>query len=111
MKAKFKYIITIPLLIIFFLVVSSEGNGNGGGGGGGGCSKKDKNCNPPNCVPLLNTTTTLTLIFPSSLPGRSCYIPEYRSDPAYFPGSKSKDGDRTTYFCKVSVTPDYQTND
>lgn len=69
------------------------------------------NLNPPNCVPLLNTQTTLTLVFPSSLPGRSCIIPEYRSDPAYFPGSRSKDQDKTTYFCKISITPDYQIDD
>ncbi len=53
----------------------------------------------------------MVLVFPMSLPGRTCTIPEYYSDPLYFPGNRSKNEDKSRYFCQVTIVPDYTPQD
>ncbi len=99
--------VLFTILLIILLVNNSSGDGSGGGGG---CSKKDSNCNPPNCTVLINTTTDVYLRFPFSVGGRSCTIPETLSDPGTVVGARYK-GDKTTYFCEIEIIPNYEAND
>lgn len=99
------------LLFAFFTMLISNSVGNGSSGRNGGCSKKDPNCNPTNCTKLVNTFSEVYLIFPGYIPGRPCTIPEDRSNPAYVAGSGSLNYQRDTYYCQISIQPNYLPGD
>ncbi len=96
-------------LVVFFVSLFQEPIASFGEGAtpSGGCPKKDKNCNPPNCIPIKDTSLKVILRFPFTYPGieRGCSVPQNHSDPAFYAGSSTLSKFNTTYFCQIRIDP------